>query len=146
MTHRQSKDEFKKLYSAQGVYGDYLYGSPWVNRGIRCAHHVCNFVAQNEKYSVLCFGTGNGYEAVKFLQNGKDVYCIDLYTPKIDYLRGRQIRGDARWLPFKDKSFDIFFSCETLEHIKEEWTDEILQEARRVADVVFFTIADQPDP
>jgi hypothetical protein len=146
MTRRLSRtDEFKKRYSAQGIYGNYLYGSPWVNRGIRCAHHICNFVQRGNEFSVLCFGSGNGYEAVKFLQNGKKAYCVDLFTPQIDFLRGKQIRGDGRRLPFKDKSFDIFFSCETLEHIEEDWTDDILQEAKRVADAVFFTIADRMD-
>jgi len=94
---------------------------------------------------VLCFGSGNGYEVVKFLKKGNSAYSVDFYQPGIGILKGRQIRANGNSLPFKDKSFDLFFSCETMEHVKEEWVDDILKEARRISGEVFFTIADAND-
>ena len=138
-------NEFEKLYSNEGVYGDLNYGSPFVNRGIRCAHHVSDFVLKHGGQSVLCLGSGNGYELVKFLLDGYNAYSVDLYVMQNAYLKGRQLRAYGQALPFKDKSFDLFFSCECLEHVKEEWVDGILREARRVSKEVFFTIADRPD-
>jgi SAM-dependent methyltransferase len=139
-------NEFEKLYSNEGVYGDLSYGSPFVNRGLRCAHFVSDFVLKRQKQRILCFGSGNGYELVKFLKDGYDAYSVDLYVSYLKFLKGRQIRGYAQTLPFKDKSFDLFFSCEAMEHVKDKWVDDILNEAKRVSKQVFFTIADGPDP
>jgi SAM-dependent methyltransferase len=139
-------NDFEKLYSEDGVYGDLEYGSPWVNRGIRCAHHVSDFILKRGGQRVLCFGSGNGYELVKFLLDGYDAYSVDLYVSPNNFLNGRQIQAYGQQLPFKDKSFDLFFSCECMEHVKDEWVDDILNEAKRVSDEVFFTIADRPDP
>jgi cyclopropane fatty-acyl-phospholipid synthase-like methyltransferase len=139
-------NDFEELYSHEGIYGKFLYGSPWVNRGIRCAQHICKFHAKCETIKILCFGSGNGYEAVQFLKNGNDTYTVDLYVPEVNFLKGRQIRAYGQDMPFKDKSFDLLFSCETLEHVKEEWVDDILKEAKRVSDEVFFTIATVQDP
>lgn len=139
-------NEFEKLYSEEGVYGDLNYGSPFVNRGLRCAHHVSDFLLKDKKQKILCFGSGNGYELVKFIKDGYGAYSVDLYVSYLELLKGRQIRGYAQALPFKDKSFDLFFSCEAMEHVEEEWVDDILTEAKRVSEQVFFTIADAPDP
>jgi len=138
-------NDFERLYSDNGVYGNFHYGSPIVNRGIRCAHHLCSFHPKRGKIKVLCFGSGNGYEVVRFLKKGNSAYCVDLYTPKIRAMKGRQIKAYGQALPFKDKAFDLFFSCETMEHVEEDWVDDILNEAKRVSDEVFFTIADRPD-
>jgi len=135
----------KDLYSDCGIYGNFHYGSPSINRGIRCAHHLCSFHKKRGEMKVLCFGSGNGYEVVRFLKKGNSAYSVDFYQPNVGILKGRQIKANGNSLPFKDKSFDLFFSCETMEHVEEEWVDDILKEARRISDEVFFTIADADD-
>ncbi|OGD20670.1 MAG: hypothetical protein A2W03_02815 [Candidatus Aminicenantes bacterium RBG_16_63_16] len=43
------------------------------------------------------------------------------------------IRGDGGWLPFKDKSFDVVASLDTLEHVPPGGRPEFLRELGRVA-------------
>ena len=53
-------------------------------------------------------------------------------------IKGADIIGDARCLPFGDKSFDYVFSNATLEHIpKEDWP-RVASEVMRVAGKGFF--------
>jgi len=99
-----------------------------------------------KKAKVLCLGSGNGYEAVQFLMDRWDCYVAELYHPKVKILKGRQIKTFGQNLPFRDKEFDLFFSCETMEHIGDEFTDQILLEAKRVSKEVFFSIATRDDP
>jgi len=135
----------EELYSADGIYGDAAYGGPVVNKGLKLATYLTKLLGDNKK-KIICFGSGNGYEAVVFLKAGHDCYTVDYYTPEVAILKGRQIRANGNNLPFADKEFDLFFSCETMEHVKEEETDAILKEAMRVSNEVFFTIADDKDP
>jgi len=99
---------------------------------------------ENEK--ILTVGTGNGYEAAWFILKGNDVTLLDLYSPDVPILKGKQVTGYAQDLPFKDKEFGLYFCCEMLEHVPEEFGEAIVREAKRVAKKVFFTIATEDDP
>lgn len=136
-------EAYKKLYSLEGVHGNINYGSPLVARGLKCAVYYTQFFP---KKKVLCLGAGNGYEAVFFDKKGWDVTVFDLYIPDVDYLKGKMVQGDANNMPFKDDEFELVFSCEMLEHVPEDETDQILLEVKRISKKVFFTIATVPDP
>jgi len=138
-------EKFKKLYSSDGIYGVESYGNPIVCRGVKFAAHIMQMYSSDYK-KILCVGAGNGYEAVLFLKRGVDVTILEMYHPDIPFLKGRQVKGYAQDLPFEDKEFDLYFCCETMEHVPPELTVPILKEAKRVSKNVFFTIADREDP
>jgi SAM-dependent methyltransferase len=133
------------LYSNDGLYGTLDYGPPYIVKAIPHCAYIAGGLHCNTK--VLIVGAGNGYEVVLMLKKGfKSTYSLDIYNPKVKYLRGHQIQGWAQQLPFKDKVFDIVICCETMEHIPEELTDAVLLEAQRVAKTAYFTIATRDDP
>lgn len=138
-------EEYEDLYSENGVYGTLTYGSPFVAKGLKCAAHLTQFWPKKWK-KILCVGSGNGYEAVWFIKQGFDVTVIEMYHPDISVLSGKQIKGYAQDLPFRDKTFDLYFSCEMMEHVPEELNTPILKEAKRVSKEIFITIADRDDP
>ena len=137
--------KLEKLYSDDGVYGTFTYGSPYICKGLKCAIHITQFPRQKYK-KILCVGSGNGYEAVWFKKKGYNTTIVELYHPDIQILKGSQIKGYAQDLPFRDKTFDLYFCCEMMEHVPEELNTPILKEAKRVSKEVFFTIADRDDP
>jgi len=137
--------QHEELYSSDGVFGAVGYGSPAVSKGLKAATYLIQF-GDFEKKKILCVGSGNGFEAVKFIQHGCDVTILDMYKPDVEILKGKQVKGYAQDLPFEDKEFDLYFCCEMMEHVEKEHTIPILKEAKRVSDNVFFTIAEKPDP
>jgi len=141
-----ARKEFLSFYSDQGIYAELDYGSPGVNRGLLFSEMLCQTNLANKAHKILCLGSGNAYEAVNFLRNKHDCYVVELYHPSIKILHGRQVLAFGQDLPFRDKTFDLFFSCEVMEHIPEEFADTILLEAKRVSKQVFFTIATRDDP
>lgn len=80
---------------------------------------------------ILELGGGSGYQANLMAARGFDVVSIDLqdrpksqeaFFPVQDY--------DGRHIPFENASFDIVFSSNVLEHVRE--LPELLAETRRV--------------
>jgi len=133
------------LYSNDGLYGTLDYGAPYVVLAVPHCIYIAGGMPKDKR--VLVIGAGNGYEVVYLLKQGfKSTYSLDIFNPKVQYLRGHQIQGWAQQLPFKDKVFDIVICCETMEHIPEELTDTVLLESKRVANEVYFTIATTHDP
>lgn len=133
------------LYSNDGLYGTLDYGGPYPIKAIPHSAYIAGGLPKTAK--LLVIGAGNGYEVVYLLKKGfKHTYSVDIYTPDVPYLKGRCIQSWAQSLPFKDKVFDMVICCETMEHIPEELTDAVLNEAKRVAKEVYFTIASRDDP
>jgi ubiquinone/menaquinone biosynthesis C-methylase UbiE len=135
----------EKHYTDNGLYGTLDYGSPYPIKAIPHSAYIAGGLPKTAK--LLVIGAGNGYEVVYLLKKRfKHTYSIDFYAPDIPYLKGRCIRSWAQSLPFKDKVFDMVICCETMEHIPEELTDAVLNETKRVASEVYFTIASVDDP
>lgn len=83
---------------------------------------------------VLDLGCGRGDNAVYFSQKAKKVIGVDikkwkewgkLKSKKLEFLI-----SDARDLPFKDESFDVVFTKDTLHHILDK--EKVLKEIKRV--------------
>jgi SAM-dependent methyltransferase len=56
------------------------------------------------------------------------------------------VQGDARCLPFRDKSFHTIVCTEVLEHIEPKFRMQVLKELKRVAKkvIIISTICDDP--
>jgi len=76
---------------------------------------------------ILNVGVGAGLFTTKRL--GADVVC------DIDYPKQKQenfVRCDAHHLPFRDKSFQLVYCHNVLEHVLDPW--KVLREMKRVGD------------
>ena len=80
---------------------------------------------------VLEIGGGSGYQALRLGQLGFEVCAVDVAgsTYAADMVFPVQIY-DGKHLPFPDESFDVVFSSNVLEHIREP--GEVHREACRV--------------
>lgn len=89
--------------------------------------------------TMLDVGCGKG-RPLKFI-NRKDNYFavgFDAFKPYLsecqkDKIHGAFVRGDVRFLPFADRSFDIVICLEVLEHLERTDGQKLLQELERVA-------------
>lgn len=83
---------------------------------------------------VLDLGCGRGDNAVYFSKKAKKVFGVDIKKwkewGKLKSKKFELIVADARKLPFKDESFDVVFTKDTLHHIKEK--EKALKEIKRV--------------
>lgn len=79
-------------------------------------------------------------------KQGYEVVGLEYYIPDIKMVKERSVRADAAHMPFKDKTFDMLFSAETMEHIEPDISDDVLREMGRVAGTLFLTIATRDDP
>jgi ubiquinone/menaquinone biosynthesis C-methylase UbiE len=89
---------------------------------------------------VLEIGCGAGDFALTLGKRGAFVEAIDFSSKAIQFANSKKQfhgdittnfqTGDAMALPFKDKSFDLIFSCECLEHVPNPQV--MLNEAARV--------------
>ena len=80
---------------------------------------------------VLEIGAGTGYQAKALSERGFKVVAIDL--PQAAYGRRRVFPVadyDGKTLPFPDRTFDIIFTSNVLEHVSS--LDTLLGETRRV--------------
>ena len=141
---------YEERYSDDDIFGIYTYASIFVSRGFIVSQMVVaggifkdGFVKKKAK--VLVVGAGSGYEIINYLNNGYDVKGIDLYVPDVQRVKEVTHIGSADNMPFKDKEFDFVHCTEMMEHVPEEITDDILNEAKRVAKKFIFTIADRHD-
>ena len=75
--------------------------------------------------AVLDVGCGNGYTLSHYARCGAQVFGLDLTSSALDLSRKRfaldgldchLVQGDAEWLPFPDRSFDLVVSAGVLHH------------------------------
>ncbi|MGD9107977.1 MAG: methyltransferase domain-containing protein [Gammaproteobacteria bacterium] len=90
------------------------------------------FKSYEHGVSLLDVGCGNGYFSYWFSKSGFDVAAMDfslnmLRQAKIDV----KICGDANFLPFPDKSFDVVFCSNLLHHILDPL--KVVKEMARVS-------------
>jgi len=106
------------------TYGEHL------NRYIS----VCDIVSNK---TVLDVASGSGYGTFLLSKYAKKIYGIDNSSDAIKYSKNNYKNknleyelGDAEKMPYKDGSFDVVISFETIEHLKNP--EEYLKEVKRV--------------
>jgi SAM-dependent methyltransferase len=80
---------------------------------------------------VLELGAGTGYQAAHLKERGFQVEAIDLPGSSLATSRVHPVLDyDGRHIPFPDASFDVVFSSNVLEHVRD--VPAMLAETRRV--------------
>lgn len=87
----------------------------------------------SEVQTVLDVGARGGFIARRLADRGLRVTALDLARPEIDDSRIESVQGDATGLQFADRSFDLVFCAEVLEHIEPPGLQRATQELARVA-------------
>ena len=98
-----------------------------------------------DKSRVLDVGHGYGYTALRLRIAGKDVHItgIDIhdqyhYAHRQMNVYDRVVLMDARKMPFRDKSFDVSYAVQLLEHLELGDGDVVLGEMERVTRGLVF--------
>ncbi len=100
-----------------------------------------NFVPLNNK-TVLDIGGGAGYFSAALRAYGANCYVVEPFMSEL-YWRGtapeNAICGDGYCLPFRDKSIDVAFSSNVLEHVERpfEFVKELIRITKRGGTVFF---------
>ena len=104
-------------------------------------------IAKNVKpgYKVLEIGSGTGVLGWPIQQSGIKLVSIDPDDKILEMakrnaaLLGADIEflpGDARKLPFEDKSFDVAYTHGLIEHFSNKMIHHVIEEQLRVANVI----------
>lgn len=105
---------------------------------------IARFVETIDKYNptnVLDVGCGIG-SLVRALDNATGVDFSPDLKERFWNNDPRFIEAEATGLPFQDDSFDLVFSSDFFEHIKEENIDKVASEMKRVGKRVITFVAD----
>lgn len=85
---------------------------------------------------VLDIASGAGYGAALLADKAKKIIGMDFSNDAVKYAKSlynkknlEYIQGDAQKMPFKDSSFDVVVSLETIEHLPrpEEFVKEVIR-------------------
>jgi SAM-dependent methyltransferase len=90
----------------------------------------------------LDLGCGRGFLSEIIVRRGGQVIQLDIDINNLKYIKGTNICGDGRYLPFKDKVFDYTVSSDVLEHLHENDRERLISEMIRVSkERVLFTFS-----
>jgi ubiquinone/menaquinone biosynthesis C-methylase UbiE len=135
------------------------YESAWKSgqeHNSRTALPFAEFVAKtNFGGSMLDLGCGNGL-VVSYLHSkgfnirGADITLAGLDTKYISYDNGTMsvskagkelfVKAPLWEMPFENNEFDLTFSCDVLEHIPQEYVENVLKEICRITKTTTYHI------
>ena len=115
-------------------YGGYRYDGRW----LPIAERICDHYGLTSAHRVLDVGCAKGFlmHDLRRVVPGIDVVGIDIseYALQcaVDDIQPRVVQGTARQLPFRDRSFDLVLSINTLHNLERDACLEALGEIERV--------------
>jgi ubiquinone/menaquinone biosynthesis C-methylase UbiE len=76
-----------------------------------------------DRETVLDLGGGTGYNGARMANACRRVVVLDVSFKMLKHAKKYGhfdlVLGDARWLPFKSKSFDVVVAVDSLHHVKD---------------------------
>ncbi len=124
-------------------YGGYYY-NPKYWQGV--VEDLISYYKINEKSRVLDIGSGKGFLIYEFIKKIPNIYIrgIDISEYAIsnskEEVKDLQILGNAKELPFEDKSFDLIISIVTLHNLNKTDCGQALKEITRVSKNSYITL------
>lgn len=149
---QKSKKIIKKAKEFGKDYfdGDRIYGYGGYNYNPKYWEGVVGdfikFYDLNKNSKVLDVGSGKGFMMYEFIKKIPKIYIrgIDISEYAISNskkeVQNFQILGNAKDLPFEDKSFDLAISIVTLHNLKKDDCGKALKEISRVSYNNFITL------
>lgn len=109
-------------YNKANSYDSYIFKKTHVVRINKSIDIVRQYLGANkDRKKILDVGCGDGQISVKFKELGLEVYGIDIASSQVKEAKKRgvvAIEGDFQnGLPYDNKSFDIVFCGEVVEHL-----------------------------
>ncbi|MEJ2005069.1 MAG: class I SAM-dependent methyltransferase, partial [Cyclobacteriaceae bacterium] len=87
----------------------------------------------DDVHSIIDIGCGNGLITNK-LNEKYNVLGCDVNSSKLRYVKGPKLQASCDDIPREDRSFDMVFSSEMLEHLPERLYRDTLKEFSRLAE------------
>ena len=114
-----------------------LYNSPLeknLNLVLRYAPIVkmLKEIEKKSKKNLIILEIGSGSIGITRFYRGR-IVGLDVEAEKYNHPRLKFFKGSATNLPFRDKSFDVVISVDTLEHLTRKQQVKMVQEAFRVS-------------
>ncbi len=96
--------------------------------------------------TILDVGCGNGV-ITNELAKKYDVTAVDRSSAALKYVNTKKIQSGADQIPLPDKSFDLVFSSELLEHLEDDVLKNTINEIKRLSkQYVFITVPNAENP
>ncbi|PLX13404.1 MAG: hypothetical protein C0598_03685 [Marinilabiliales bacterium] len=96
--------------------------------------------------SILDVGCGNGI-ITNVLGKNYDVTAVDRSEEALSFVETNKINSSADNIPLEDKSFDMVFSSELLEHLPDEVLVGTIEEIKRLSKkYIFITVPNAENP
>ena len=135
----------KEYFDGERIYGygGYNYNSKYW-KGV--VEDFINYYNLNENSKILDIGSGKGFMMYEFVKKIPNIYIRGLEISEYAILNSKeevknfQILGNAKKLPFEDKSFDLAISIVTLHNLKKNDCALALKEISRVSKKSFITL------
>jgi len=94
----------------------------------------------SDVYSIIDVGCGNGV-ITNILGDSYDVTAVDRSAAALEYVNTKKIQSSSDKIPLDDKSFDMVFSSELLEHLPLEILEGTISEFKRLSKkYIFITV------
>lgn len=135
----------KEYFDGERIYGygGYNYNSKYW-KGV--VEDFINYYNLNENSKILDIGSGKGFMMYEFVKKIPNIFIRGLEISEYAILNSKeevrnfQILGNAKKLPFEDKSFDLAISIVTLHNLKKNDCALALKEISRVSKNSFITL------
>jgi len=118
-----SYDDNVALYEQDAVWNKDYLEDPFYRTKVRLIQGMITYGVR----TIIDVGCGNGAN-LHALDSAYWVVGADRSRTAIRYLKGRAVQTSADYLPFKDRSFDVVMSHQTLEHLPEDVFKRAVQE------------------
>ena len=96
--------------------------------------------------NIVDVGCGNGV-ITNALSSGYDVTGVDRSTKALSFVKTNKINASSDNIPLPDKSFDLVFSSELLEHLDDTTLTGTIKELKRLSrNFIFITVPNNENP
>ncbi len=96
--------------------------------------------------TILDVGCGNGV-ITNILGDHFDVTAVDRSKKALSYVKTKKVEASADNIPLEDKSFDLAFSSEMLEHLDDKTLGGTISELKRLSKkYIFITVPNGENP